>query len=620
MDNTKSEYKIILEKYRLIEEIGKGGMGRVYKAEDLKLARTVAIKELVIGDLLEEDLKKEIVARFKREAQSAAALNHPNIVTIFDVIEEDNRHYISMEYACGKTLKNLSDENYQYTLNELLDVLIQIASGMEHAHSKGIIHRDIKPDNIKIIEDNTIKIMDFGIASMENKKDGLTKRGALIGTLGYISPEQLYNSNLVDNRSDIFSFGVMLYEMFTKKLPFDGENIGEIIMNIMTANPLPPSKYNINIHPILEKMIMKCLDKDPEKRYNKFKEISSELMILKLSEVTGDLKLNDNTFNLATFNELTQNNRITLPDNKTNTFPPSLAYKTRFETTANSLEQNMKIVFSKSFGKYGSELGDFSSPRSIFISEDLYLYVCDTKNSRVQIFNSKEELYDVISFPEMKSPCSLAIDYKTENIYILDADDFKIRVFDREGNKLSNFGGLGDSPWKFKGASSICIANNNKVYVSDTKDSKIKVFTLHGQYLTSFGKNGEASGEYKAPYNIVFDGALLYVLDDAQPRVNIIDKAGIPQFMFGERGTDQGKFTVPKGIAVDERGRIYVSENLTHRVQIFNNQGKFLYSFGKKGNTEGSFSDPEGICISPQNKIYVLDRGNNRIQVFKYLI
>lgn len=620
MDNTKSEYKIILEKYRLIEEIGKGGMGRVYKAEDLKLARTVAIKELVIGDLLEEDLKKEIVARFKREAQSAAALNHPNIVTIFDVIEEDNRHYISMEYACGKTLKNLSDENYQYTLNELLDVLIQIASGMEHAHSKGIIHRDIKPDNIKIIEDNTIKIMDFGIASMENKKDGLTKRGALIGTLGYISPEQLYNSNLVDNRSDIFSFGVMLYEMFTKKLPFDGENIGEIIMNIMTANPLPPSKYNINIHPILEKMIMKCLDKDPEKRYNKFKEISSELMILKLSEVTGDLKLNDSTFNLATFNELTQNNRITLPDNKTNTFPPSLAYKTRFETTANSLEQNIKIVFSKSFGKYGSELGDFSSPRSIFISEDLYLYVCDTKNSRVQIFNSKEELYDVISFPEMKSPCSLAIDYKTENIYILDADDFKIRVFDREGNKLSNFGGLGDSPWKFKGASSICIANNNKVYVSDTKDSKIKVFTLHGQYLTSFGKNGEASGEYKAPYNIVFDGALLYVLDDAQPRVNIIDKAGIPQFMFGERGTDQGKFTVPKGIAVDERGRIYVSENLTHRVQIFNNQGKFLYSFGKKGNTEGSFSDPEGICISPQNKIYVLDRGNNRIQVFKYLI
>lgn len=614
MDNTKSEQKIILEKYRLIEEIGKGGMSRVYKAEDLKLARTVAIKELVIGDLIEEDLKKEIVARFKREAQSAAALNHPNIVTIFDVIEEDNRHYISMEYACGKTLKDLSDENYQYTLNELLDVLIQIASGMEHAHSKGIIHRDIKPDNIKIIEDNTIKIMDFGIASMENKKDASTKRGALIGTLGYISPEQLYNSNLVDNRSDIFSFGVMLYEMFTKKLPFDGENIGEIIMNIMTATPLPPSKYNINIHPTLEKMIMKCLDKDPEKRYNKFKEISSELMLLKLSEATGDLNLNDSIFNLSTLNELTHK-----LDNKTNTSTPFLAYKTRFETNTNSLEQNIEIVFFKSFGKYGSELGEFSSPRSIFISEDLYLYVCDTKNSRVQVFNSKEKLYDVISFPEMKSPCSLAIDYKTKNIYILDADDCKIRVFDQDKNKLFSFGGIGDNPWKFKGASSICIVNNNKVYVTDTKDSKIKIFTLQGQYLTSFGKNGEASGEYKAPYNIVFDGALVYVLDDAQPRVNIIDKAGIPQFMFGERGTDQGKLTVPKGIAVDERGRIYVSENLTHRVQIFNNQGKFIYSFGKKGSTKGSFSDPEGICISPQNKIYVLDRGNNRIQVFKYL-
>ncbi|MFN4151821.1 MAG: serine/threonine-protein kinase, partial [Candidatus Sericytochromatia bacterium] len=316
------ESKLILGKYKLLEEIGKGGMGRVYKAEDIRLDRIVAIKELVISDLLEENERLEIVERFRREAQSAAGLNHPNIVTIYDVLEENQRHYIAMEYASGKTLKNKMDENYKFTLDELLDIFIQIAAGLEHAHSKGIIHRDIKPDNIKIVDDNVVKIMDFGIASMERKKDSITQRGSLMGTLGYISPEQLYNSNKVDSRADIFSFGAMLYEFFTKKLPFEGENIAEVIMNIMTLTPILPSKYNINMHPKIENLILKCLDKDPEKRYQKFKEISSELMILKFSENSGELKLSDAVYDTGLLGEVNQL-RLTFQEHSSYTTPPN---------------------------------------------------------------------------------------------------------------------------------------------------------------------------------------------------------------------------------------------------------------------------------------------------------
>lgn len=612
------ESKLILGKYKLLDEIGKGGMGRVYKAEDVRLDRIVAIKELVISDLLEENEKLEIVERFRREAQSAAGLNHPNIVTIYDVLEEDERHYIAMEYASGKTLKNKMDDNYKFTLDELLDIFIQIAAGLEHAHSKGIIHRDIKPDNIKIVDDNVVKIMDFGIASMERKKDSITQRGSLMGTLGYISPEQLYNSNKVDSRADIFSFGAMLYEFFTKKLPFEGENIAEVIMNIMTLTPIPPSKYNINIHPKIEDLILKCLDKDPEKRYQKFKEISNELMILKFSENSGELKLSDAVYDTGLLGEVNQL-RLTFQENSSHTTPPNNS-NTNALTFSSPLMQNIKVAFSKSFGTFGHELGQFSSPKSIYLSSDLDLYVCDTKNSRVQVFNSNEELIKVITATEMNSPCSISIDKQTNNVYVLDSEDFKIRVFDIEGKEISRFGGQGDSPWKFKGASSITISGNNKIYITDTVDSKIKVFNLQGQYLTSFGKQGEGIGEYKSPYVIASFDEYLYILDHAQPRIHVIDRAGIPQLMFGSRGAEKGKFTVPKGLAVDEAGRVYVSENLTHRVQIFDRTGRFLYSFGKKGSKEGYFNDPESISISPQNKIYVLDRGNNRVQVFRYLV
>ncbi|RYX99598.1 serine/threonine protein kinase, partial [bacterium] len=273
---------IVLEKYQIIEEVGRGGMGLVYKALDLRLGRTVALKELVISQTIIGADRDDIVARFKQEAQTAAFLNHPNIITIFDVGEENNRHFIAMEFLPGKSLKDYLDEDYKYSDDELLDILIQIASGLEHAHLKGIVHRDIKPDNMKILTDNVVKITDFGIARIESSTSNLTQDGTMLGTLGYISPEQLHNSKGVDSRADIFSYGAMLYEIYTKKLPFDGGTVGSTILKIMTEAPVPPRKIVPELNEDIERIILKCLQKDPSERYQKFKEIIQELTIIKI--------------------------------------------------------------------------------------------------------------------------------------------------------------------------------------------------------------------------------------------------------------------------------------------------------------------------------------------------
>ncbi len=178
-------------------------MGLVYLAEDIRLGREVALKELVLSRTIQGREREDIISRFQREARTTSTLNHPNIVTIFDVGEDSKRHFIAMEYLPGKTLKDYLDEGYNFLLEEILDILIQVASALDHAHSKGVIHRDIKPDNVKVLQDSVVKIMDFGIAGLESKNSNLTQDGTILGTIAYISPEQLYNSKNVSSKADI---------------------------------------------------------------------------------------------------------------------------------------------------------------------------------------------------------------------------------------------------------------------------------------------------------------------------------------------------------------------------------------------------------------------------------
>jgi serine/threonine protein kinase len=279
-------------RYKIRSAIGKGGMGEVFLAEDTELERLIALK------VLPEDLANdaERMRRFVQEAKSASALNHPNIITIYEIGKTDKTNFIATEYIEGETLHNHLKSS-RMNLKSFLDVAVQVASALDAAHRAGIVHRDIKPENIMIRPDGLVKILDFGIAKLIEKRNELveaeaataikagTQDGLIIGTASYMSPEQARGKD-IDARSDIFSFGVVLYEMLTGKQPFEGESAIDTISSIIHKEPVPLNQITSDVPRELQHIVEKSLRKDREERYQTAKDL-----LIDLKDVRQDLQL-----------------------------------------------------------------------------------------------------------------------------------------------------------------------------------------------------------------------------------------------------------------------------------------------------------------------------------------
>ncbi len=273
-DKTRSfqviTHGMMVSRYRIDRKIGAGGMGEVFLAHDTRLNRKVALKFLPTEYTSDPSVK----ARFTREAQAAAALSHPNIITVYEVDEFQNRLFLAMEYVEGESLRDLIAAR-DLRISEIIDICMQICQGLAKAHEAGITHRDIKPQNILIGKEGRVRIVDFGLAKLKGDAK-ITQLGSTLGTVSYMSPEQA-RGEAVDRRSDIFSLGVMLYEMITGRLPFQGDHQTAIINSIMTEEPQLLSRYNNRVSTDLERIVSKTLAKDKEERYQHVDDLLADL-------------------------------------------------------------------------------------------------------------------------------------------------------------------------------------------------------------------------------------------------------------------------------------------------------------------------------------------------------
>ena len=262
-------------RYEIVGELGRGAMGVVYKATDPVIGRAVAVKTIKLSEEGTGLTRPEMLARFQTEARAAGLLTHPNIVVVFDAGEEDGLYYITMELVEGKSVQALLDAGHAFPLPRVLRIMEQTCSALQFAHERNVVHRDIKPANIMLTPDDTVKVTDFGTAKI--LQFGTVQQTAhVMGTPSYMSPEQV-KGRAVDGRSDIFSLGVMLYEMITGEKPFPGQSITTVIYKIVNEEPVPPRQINPSIHPGISAAVMKALAKEPEARYQSCREMLEDL-------------------------------------------------------------------------------------------------------------------------------------------------------------------------------------------------------------------------------------------------------------------------------------------------------------------------------------------------------
>lgn len=652
--------------YKILSEIGRGGMGIVYQALDQKDKRIVAIKQLVFANI-DPAKQDEFRDRFRREAATAARLTHPNIVTVYDVSTQGDNYFYVMELLDGHSLRReLEINDGRMDPDKYWPIFAQVVEGLSFAHSMNVVHRDVKPDNIFILKDGRVKITDFGIARASDfENSNLTKTGVMMGTLAYVSPEQLQDAKNVDHRADIFSLGVVSYEALSGQLPFTGDGIAQTIVKIVSQEEKPLHIMLPYINVKTSSAVTKSLRKRARERYRSVKDFAKEFQEslggqacapfpppvaapaagLCVTDAGGwpeDAEIKEVRMQMSepaqsspsdyTFKESKVTDKS--PDTMQTMAPtPSMIkpiQEVSMRTRGSSLPMQVGPEQTKPihiFDSYGKNQTKFEEPAVICYRSGRVI-VADTATRAVHIFSFEGRwVGDLVMRPDTETktrggsltkPSGIAIDVKGR-VYVVDSSDPYVRVYDSKGLFLKEFCNI---QGKEGGLQGITLDSTGLIYLSDVSNSCVQVFQSDlGLWMRKIGSKGQAESHFQLPAGLAIDRVnQLYCADYGTSQISVFSKAGAFVRSFGSKGTGPGMFNVPRSVAVDNNDKIYVLDSLNHRVQVFGPTGDWFYSFGGRGTEPGKFSSPSDLSIdSPNNLLYVADKGNRRIQVFEII-
>ncbi len=592
-----------IDKYKLIEIKGSGTFGTVWLAEDTWIGKKVALK-------IPHNQKEEFI-KLIAEPKLLASLDHPNIVQILTVDKAENTFFMVMEFVDGQNLAQLMQET-PLTYKEAVDIIIQILGGLQYAHEKNVIHRDLKPGNILLTSDRKVKITDFGTAMIQAGQGG----AGIGGTLYYMSKEQVLGHPVP--ASDVYSIGVILYEMVTGKLPFYDEVPMAVLNKILKEDALPPSKINVNVPRELEAIIIKALQSEVSKRYRSAGEMKADLEKLPPEILVKPIGVGKQTQEVVT-----------------HTLIEASVKKEAKETgDINSLRyQGYSYKLLRTIGTRGKEDGNFISPLSVAVDKDKRIYVCDSLKCSIQVFEPEGKfLYSIGKFgpPARDSkeasflmPVSVVVD-QGGNVVTLDAKTCMVQVVAKMGQLVARFGepaspGTGKIEMGAGGffhPQDLTLDANDNIYVSDTGNHRVRVFNAAGKVLNKFGIQGARLGEFNNPSGLTIDNqGNLLVVDEKNFRVQIFTQKGVYKNKFGKRGTGRSEFLSPTGIATDSKRNIFVTDR-DFRIQIFDPEGYYLTEFGMPTGNYKIAPKYYGIAIDDENTIYLTDIANCSVLVY----
>lgn len=628
----------LIGKYKIISELARGGMGIVFKAEDPNLKRIVAIKQLSIAEP-DEERNEEFRERFRREAILVAKLSHPNIVAIFDVCIDETMAYYVMEFMKGKTLTKELEKRpgNKMSVEEFWPIFSQVCQGLSYACSMNLVHRDIKPDNIFLLADGTAKITDFGIArSKDNQQfSRLTKPGSFLGTLAYVSPEQLQDPSKVDHRADIYSLAAMTYESLCGQLPFSGDGLHSMMTAIVAKEETPLNQIDPEISSHVAAVISRALRKKPEDRYASFDEFEREFekamnapkASKRLIPATGR---STGSFSTSPAQNASSNSAAAETRAPAQGSAPAEELKPWKRAPARFFALTKSTPLVKPLAQFSVTNGaglSKSEPAAICARKGK-VYVADNASKKIKIYDKMGKLegetrcapsnkaLSKTNGGEFLKATGITIDVLGK-IYLTDSNDQFIRVFDANAwflreftNKEARSGGLNG-----------LLIDDRKgcLYLADPSNNCV-------QYVTSDLGSPVHKLEHPAilqnPVRMSVDGfGQIYVLDQESCKVSIFSSNGSFQRSWGNKGSAKSELNMPSGMAIDQADRLYIACPLDNRVLTFSSAGDYLFVFGGFGSGPGQFNNPEDLCVDLENNLlYVLDKGNRRVQIYEIIM